>query len=113
MFVNNISHVYYFISYVGDCQIPLACLMFLKAKGDELLKKNLYRNFVLHVCNLFDFGLISSQTVYMIIRQVQDLIKKDPEHSRLLKKTWMNQRKNWVAGAALGEQNNGEKIERE
>lgn len=71
--------------------------MFLNAKGDELLRKNLYRNFVLHVCNLFDFGLISSQTVYMIIRQVQDLVKKDPDYSRLLKKTWMTQRKNWLA----------------
>lgn len=70
--------------------------MFLKSKGDELLKKNLYRNFVLHVCNLFDFGLISSQTVYKIIRQVQDLVKKDPEHARLLKKTWTIQRKNWL-----------------
>ncbi|KAK6630889.1 hypothetical protein RUM44_003059 [Polyplax serrata] len=83
--------------YVGDCQIPLACLMFIKSKGDQLVKKNLYRNFVLHVCNLFDFGLISSQTVYMIIRQLQDLIKKDPEHSRLLKKTWTTQRKNWLS----------------
>lgn len=96
-----LSRIFHF-RYVGDCQIPLACMMFLKAKGEELLRKNLYRNFVLHVCNLFDFGLISSSTLYMIIRQVHECIKSDPEAVRIIKETWLDQRENWLASGGQG-----------
>jgi hypothetical protein len=77
-------------------------MMFLKTKGEELLRKNLYRNFVLHVCNLFDFGLISASTLYTIIRQVHEYIKNDPEAIRIIKETWLNQRENWLASGGQG-----------
>lgn len=49
--------------YVGDCQLPIACAMFITAKGKEIIEKNLYRNFVLHLCSLFDYGLISPDII--------------------------------------------------
>ncbi|XP_065211884.1 polycomb protein Suz12 [Planococcus citri] len=82
--------------FVGDCQIPLACTMFLETRGQELLKKNLYRNFVLHLCNMFDFGLISPVTVYTTVQRLQELIGEGTEISTILRESWSLQRKNWL-----------------
>lgn len=60
--------------YVGDIQIPLACEMFLDLHGKELLEKNLYKNFILHLCNFFDYGLISPETLYKTIQKLQRLL---------------------------------------
>ncbi len=70
--------------------------MFLEARGQELLKKNLYRNFVLHMCNLFDFGLISPVTVYTTIQRLQELIGEGTEISTILRESWSLQRTNWL-----------------
>ncbi|XP_044736832.1 polycomb protein SUZ12 [Chrysoperla carnea] len=59
--------------FVGDCQIPLACIEFVKHRGKEILMRNLYKNFVLHMCSLFDFGLISPVTLYGVVRKLQAL----------------------------------------
>ncbi|XP_054923813.1 polycomb protein suz12 isoform X2 [Dermacentor andersoni] len=57
--------------FVGDCQIALACNMFVEQKGHELIQRNLYRNFVLHMCNLLDYGLVSASVVYTTVRRLQ------------------------------------------
>lgn len=63
-------------NYVGISQLPLACHMFLDEYGHEVLSKNLYRNFVLHACSLFDFGLISNETVYSLILKLQQRMRR-------------------------------------
>lgn len=70
--------------------------MFLETRGQELLKKNLYRNFVLHLCNMFDFGLISPVTVYTTVQRLQELIGEGTEISTILRESWSLQRKNWL-----------------
>ncbi|KAG8231690.1 hypothetical protein J437_LFUL007465, partial [Ladona fulva] len=100
--------------YVGDCQIPLACTMFIDAHGKELLMKNLYRNFVLHLCSLFDFGLLSPVTVYTTLQKLQDIIAASPEIREVLHESWHEQRKQWkktgkaqaAAAAAMASQAN-------
>ncbi|KAG7205440.1 hypothetical protein KM043_007432 [Ampulex compressa] len=85
--------------YVGDCQIPLACQMFLETKGKELLMKNLYRNFVLHMCSLFDFGLISPVILYQTIQKLQEIMKEggeDGDVRRVLQKSHEAQVERWV-----------------
>ncbi|XP_064478616.1 polycomb protein suz12-like [Ornithodoros turicata] len=57
--------------FVGDCQIAIACNMFVEQHGRELIGRNLYRNFVLHMCNLLDFGLVSASVVYTTVRRLQ------------------------------------------
>lgn len=57
--------------YVGDCQIPVALDMFIDCRGRDLLRKNLYRNFILHVCSMFDFGLVSPEVMQNAIRKLQ------------------------------------------
>lgn len=55
----NLFLIYF--SYVGDCQIAIACDKFLDKHGIEILSKSLFRNFVLHLTNLFDYGLLSPE----------------------------------------------------
>ncbi|XP_011861500.1 PREDICTED: polycomb protein suz12-B [Vollenhovia emeryi] len=84
--------------YVGDCQIPLACQMFLENKGKELLMKNLYRNFVLHMCSLFDFGLISPVILYQTIQKLQEIMKEGGENGdvrKVLQKSHEAQVEHW------------------
>lgn len=86
--------------YVGDCQIPLACQMFLETKGKELLMKNLYRNFVLHMCSLFDFGLISPVILYQTIQKLQEIMKEGGENGdvrKVLQKSHEAQVERWVS----------------
>jgi len=92
-----------FARYVGDCQIPLACTMFLESKGKELLLKNLYRNFVLHMCSLFDFGLVSPVTLYTTIQRLQDLIGDSGEVKEILQNSWQAQRRHWLSGGCSGQ----------
>lgn len=67
--------------------------MFLESRGEELLSKNLYRNFVLHLCNMFDFGVISPVTVYTIVQRLQQLIGNNSDVSKILHESWNAQRK--------------------
>lgn len=99
---------------MGDCQIPIACDTFLRAKGREILMKNLYRNFVLHMCSLFDFGLLSAVGVYTCLQKLQEIAAADDlkcvkagvsnEPKRILREAWHAQRERWLASRKLGEQ---------
>lgn len=82
--------------FVGDCQIPLACAMFVQHKGKELLLKNLYRNFVVHMCSLFDFGLVSAVCLYNTIQKLQDLVGEMGAIRNVLKESRDAQMSNWV-----------------
>lgn len=65
--------------YVGDCQIPVALDMFIDCRGRELLRKNLYRNFVLHMGSMFDFGLVAPEVMQKTIRKLQKLLFESPD----------------------------------
>jgi hypothetical protein len=54
----------------------LALKMFIDEKGKELLEKNLYRNFVLHVCNLFEFGVLGPGHVFTAITRMQKFLSE-------------------------------------
>lgn len=82
--------------FVGDCQIPLACSMFVQHKGKELLLKNLYRNFVVHMCSLFDFGLVSAVCLYNTIQKLQDLVGETGAIRNVLKESREAQMDNWI-----------------
>ncbi|CAG9771037.1 unnamed protein product [Ceutorhynchus assimilis] len=73
--------------YVGDCQIPRACQMFVQQKGKELLLKNLYRNFVLHLTSLFDFGLLSAVCLYTTLQKLQQMMGESEAIKTVLKQS--------------------------
>ncbi|XP_016971140.1 polycomb protein Su(z)12 isoform X1 [Drosophila rhopaloa] len=82
--------------FVGDCQLPIACEMFLDAKGNEIVRKNLYRNFILHMCSLFDYGLIAAETVYKTVQKLQGLLSKYAAGQELMQRQREEQLKFWL-----------------
>lgn len=69
----------------------LALKMFIDEKGKELLEKNLYRNFVLHVCNLFEFGVLGPGHVFTAITRIQKFVN-ERNYSFA---EWPQQRSHW------------------
>ncbi|CAK1586016.1 unnamed protein product [Parnassius mnemosyne] len=84
-------------NYVGDCQIPLACQMFLQMKGKELLEKNLYRNFILHMCSLHDFGLLSPVALYQTVQMLNQMLADNAEAKEKMRQSLKAQREHWNA----------------
>ena len=66
--------------------------MFIEEKGRELLAKNLYRNFVVHVCNLFEFGVLGPAHVFSSISRMQEFIR---DHGHNFSSCWPAQRSHW------------------
>ncbi|XP_037806254.1 polycomb protein Su(z)12 isoform X1 [Lucilia sericata] len=82
--------------YVGDCQLPLACEMFLDANGHEIIRKNIYRNFILHMCSLFDYGLVSPETLYKTVQKLQGILSKYRDGQEMMSKQREAQLKYWL-----------------
>lgn len=80
---------------MGDCQIPVACQTFVQHKGKELLLKNLYKNFVLHMGSLFDFGLVSAVCLYTTIKTLQEMVGETAAIRTVLKQARDAQIDNW------------------
>lgn len=66
-------HIMKNYKYKGDNMIPQACLDFVESEGHTILSKNLYKNLVLHLANLYDFGLVSSGDIIECIRMLKKL----------------------------------------
>lgn len=84
-------------NYVGDCQIPLACQMFLQMRGKELLEKNLYRNFVLHMSSLHDFGLLSPIALYQTVQMLNQMLADNAEAKEKMRESLRLAREHWHA----------------
>ena len=68
-----------------------ALKMFIEEKGREVLAKGLYRNFVLHVCNLFEFGVLGPGHVFTAIHRMQKFVV-DKDHTFT---DWPSQDSHW------------------
>lgn len=66
-------HIMKNYKYKGDGMMRRACLDFVDLEGQNVIAKNLSRNFILHLANLFDFGLISSRDVLECTRKLRKL----------------------------------------
>lgn len=84
-------------NYVGDCQIAEACGAFLEDKGKELLEKNLYRNFILHMSSLHDFGMISPEMLYQTVQKLNQMLTDTPEAKEKMRLSLDAQREHWNA----------------
>lgn len=60
-------------NYIGDCQLSRALQAFVEEYGPEVIKKNLCRNLLLHLVNLYDFSLIKSDLVFRTMVQLHRL----------------------------------------
>ncbi|KAL8584925.1 hypothetical protein ACOMHN_043562 [Nucella lapillus] len=59
--------------YIADCQIPKACFSFVEEHGREVLERNLARNLLIHLVNLFDFSLIRPEVVQRTFAMLENL----------------------------------------
>lgn len=66
--------------YIADCQIPLACHKFVEDNSKYILEKGMWKNFLLHVVNLFDFSLLHPDIVQRTLWQLY-MVKEDLEMS--------------------------------
>ncbi|XP_046581921.1 polycomb protein SUZ12-like isoform X2 [Haliotis rubra] len=62
--------------YIADCQLGPACKTFIEENGKTVIEKNLCRNFMLHMVNLFDFSLIKPDLVHNIMGQLEIMKQK-------------------------------------
>jgi len=62
-------------TYVGDCQIPQALKMFIDERAHMVIQKGLYRNFILHLVNLYEFGVIGPSHIFTAIARLQNLMR--------------------------------------
>ena len=68
-----------------------ALKMFLDDHGQDIIRRNLYRNFILHLTDLFDFAIISPATMYRTIGYLQQFLIKYPERHDIMKQAWQAQ----------------------
>ena len=78
--------------FVGDCQIPLAIKMFIEEHGEELMSKGLYKNYLLHISNLFEFGVLPPGGVFTAITQLQQFVSENKLSCHL---NWKSQHSRW------------------
>ena len=62
-----------FFSSIADCQLSKACFAFVKEHGKDVLVKNLSKNFLIHLVNLFDFSLIRPDVVQRAYAMLENL----------------------------------------
>ena len=55
--------------------MPKALSMFLESRGQDIIQKNLFRNFSLHLVNLFEFGVIGPAHVFTAISKLQGMVR--------------------------------------
>ena len=51
--------------------------MFIEQKGKELMEKHLYRNFLLHCCNMHEYNVLSPGQVFTAVTQIQRFIMEN------------------------------------
>lgn len=56
---------------VADCHVPHAVATFIEKHGAAIMAQHLYRNLLLHLANLLEFGLVSSSELYTSARRLQ------------------------------------------
>ena len=65
--------------------------MFIEEKGKELIEKRLYRNFLLHCCNMHEYNVLSPGQVFTAMTQIQRFIRENNLQHHLVH--WKDQQK--------------------
>ena len=55
--------------------MDLALRMFVSERGSDLASRGLYRNFVLHVCNLYEYGVVGQAAVFRAVEAMQSFMR--------------------------------------
>lgn len=79
-------------AYVSDSQMPAAVVAFIKTHGQTIIGNNLYRNCIIHLSNLFDYGLISAKDHLRAVQALHEPLVRDRMLCDVLKQRIEQQR---------------------
>lgn len=80
-------------NYVCDAQMGTAILSFVQNYGEQILRQNLYRNCLMHICNLSDYCLITSSDAYKSVRHLQMILLQNSDVREIVFNRLKEQRK--------------------
>lgn len=79
--------------YVCETQMSAAILSFVQIYGEQILRKNLYRNCLMHISNLSDYRLITSTDAYNSIIHLHSILSENGEIREIVVNRLKEQRK--------------------
>lgn len=79
-------------SFVSDAQIPAATIEFIQTHGEFIVANHLYRNCIIHLSNLFDYGLLSAKDHYKATRAMHSILHRNSSLVNTLKERIEEQR---------------------
>uniref|UniRef100_A0A2K6LF33 SUZ12 polycomb repressive complex 2 subunit n=1 Tax=Rhinopithecus bieti TaxID=61621 RepID=A0A2K6LF33_RHIBE len=59
--------------FIADNQMNHACMLFVENYGQKIIKKNLCRNFMLHLVSMHDFNLISIMSIDKAVTKLREI----------------------------------------
>ncbi|KAF7246855.1 Polycomb protein SUZ12 [Varanus komodoensis] len=62
--------------FIADNQMNHACMLFVENYGHKIIKKNLCRNFMLHLVSMHDFNLISIMSIDKAVTKLREMQQK-------------------------------------
>ncbi|XP_077184848.1 polycomb protein SUZ12 [Paroedura picta] len=62
--------------FIADNQMNHACMLFVENYGHTIIKKNLCRNFMLHLVSMHDFNLISIMSIDKAVTKLREMQQK-------------------------------------
>ncbi|XP_032018948.1 polycomb protein SUZ12 isoform X2 [Hylobates moloch] len=62
--------------FIADNQMNHACMLFVENYGQKIIKKNLCRNFMLHLVSMHDFNLISIMSIDKAVTKLREMQQK-------------------------------------
>lgn len=85
LFSNNYRKILYIATdvlcfllnrFIADNQMNHACMLFVENYGQKIIKKNLCRNFMLHLVSMHDFNLISIMSIDKAVTRLREMQQK-------------------------------------
>uniref|UniRef100_A0A672G9P2 Uncharacterized protein n=1 Tax=Salarias fasciatus TaxID=181472 RepID=A0A672G9P2_SALFA len=65
--------------FIADNQMNQAIMLFVENRGAHIIRRNLCRNFLLHLVSMHDFNLVSTATIDRAMAQLRQIQQELPE----------------------------------
>uniref|UniRef100_A0A8C5ESC4 Polycomb protein VEFS-Box domain-containing protein n=1 Tax=Gouania willdenowi TaxID=441366 RepID=A0A8C5ESC4_GOUWI len=75
----NLNVLFFVLSFIADNQMNQAIMLFVESQGAHIVRRNLCRNFLLHLVSMHDFNLVSTATIDRAMVQLQQIQQDLPE----------------------------------
>lgn len=66
-------------SFIADNQMNQAIMLFTETRGAHIIRRNLCRNFLLHLVSMHDFNLVSTATIDRAMARLRQIQEELPD----------------------------------